>query len=230
MAATLTLAENMARLHALADPAVAAGLARFGSHPAHMLGVRMPLLRGLAKGQRSHALALELWQSGVHEARILASLVDDPAQVTREQIESWTADFDTWDVCDQVCGNLFDRTPFAFEYALGLPACEGEYVRRAGFVLMAWLPVHRKDLPDADFLPFFPLIEQYAFDGRNFVKKAVNWALRGLGKASPVLHAEALRCAERVAQQDSPSARWIAADALRELNAVKRFPKRKGSQ
>ncbi|MEA4908950.1 MAG: DNA alkylation repair protein [Anaerolineaceae bacterium] len=218
-ATPLTLDAALAQLHELADPQVKAGLAHFGSRPGHSLGIRMPDLRQLARGQRSHPLALGLWASGIHEARILASLVDDPRQVTREQMEAWVQDFDAWDLCDQVCGNLFDRTPYAVQQALDWAGREEEYVRRAGFVLMAGMAVHRKDLPDEVFLDFLPVILAYAGDERNFVRKAVNWALRSIGKNRTGLWAPAVELARQMEQLDSPAARWNAKDALRELLA-----------
>lgn len=206
----------------LGSEANRAGMARFGIRVDYALGIPMPVLRSYAKAYRKqHNLALALWQTGVHEARILATLIDNPAEVTEEQMEAWVRQFDSWDVCDQCCGNLFDKTPFAFDQALEWSAREEVYVKRAGFVLMATLAVHRKEAVDAQFRPFFPLIEREARDARNFVKKAVNWALRQIGKRNRTLHAEATALARRIGQQNQPSARWIAADALRELGQEK---------
>ncbi len=214
----MNIDDVIARLKQAADPQVVAGMARFGSRPAQTLGISIPTLRKLAKELgRDHALAQALWDSGVHEARILASLIDDPQQVTEPQMEAWVNAFDSWDVCDQVCGNLFDRTPYAFQKAQEWCRREPEFVRRAGFVLMAELAVHDKRAPDADFLPFFPLILHYATDERNFVKKAVNWALRQIGKRNPALRQVAMQWANEMKTLDSRSARWIASDALREL-------------
>lgn len=202
----------------LSSEANRAGMVRFGIQVDHALGIPMPVLRSYAKAYRKqHALALALWQTGVHEARILATLVDDPAAVTEAQMEAWVLQFDSWDVCDQCCSNLFDKTPWAFDKALEWSAREETYVKRAGFVLMATLAVHRKKAGDEQFRPFFPIIEREAWDARNFVKKAVNWALRQIGKRNRTLHAEATALARRIGQQHHPSARWIAADALREL-------------
>lgn len=215
----LTLDEILAELQRLADPAFAKQHERFGSFAAQKLGIRVPDLRALAKGNCSHTLAQQLWQTGIHEARILATMVDDPKQVTRQQMDAWIQDFDAWDICDQACCNLFEPTPFALDCALEWPHLEPEYQRRAGFALMAYLAIHRKKLPDETFAPYLALIEQYASDERNFVKKAVNWALRQIGKRSPALCQRAIQTAERIARQDSPAARWVAADALRELRA-----------
>jgi len=214
----LPLNEILARLNALADPRNVEGQQRFGIRAAGQLGVSMPQVRALAKGrQRSHALALELWATNIHEARILASLVDEPQALTRGQMEAWAADFDSWDVCDQVCMNLFGPHPLASEMALAWPHRPEEFVRRAGFVLMAVQAVHRKDLPDAAFESYFPLMLQYATDERNFVRKAVNWALRQIGKRNPALRERAVATARQMLDINSSSARWIARDALREL-------------
>lgn len=214
----LPLDEILARLNALADPVNVAGQQRFGIRAARQLGVSMPQVRALAKGrQRSHALALELWATNIHEARILASLVDEPQALTREQMEAWAADFDSWDVCDQVCMNLFGPHPLGLEMAMIWPQRPEEFVRRAGFVLMAVQAVHRKDLPDGAFEPYFSLMLRHATDERNFVRKAVNWALRQIGKRNPSLRARAIDTARQMLDIDSSSARWIAHDALREL-------------
>ncbi|TLN14082.1 DNA alkylation repair protein [bacterium] len=214
----LPLDEILARLNALADPRNVAGQRRFGIRAAHALGISMPQVRALARGrQRSHELALGLWASGIHEARILASLVDEPRMLTRGQMEAWALDFDSWDLCDQVCLNLFGLHDLGLEMALAWPHRGEEYVRRAGFVLMAVQAVHRRELPDGAFEPYFDLMLQYAIDERNFVRKAVNWALRQAGKRSPRLHERAIATTYRMLAIDSGSARWIARDALREL-------------
>jgi 3-methyladenine DNA glycosylase AlkD len=208
----------IATLRTLANPANVAGMARFGINPKGTLGVSMPVLRKLGRQhRRNHALALELWQSGIHEARILAALVDDPKQVTARQMEAWVRDFDSWDICDGVCCNLFDKTPFACAKIKAWTRRRAEYVKRAGFVLMAALAVHDKQAPDDLFLGFLPLIEREVHDERNFVRKAVNWALRQIGKRNPRLRRAAIAAAKRIRVQDTKSARWIAADALREL-------------
>jgi 3-methyladenine DNA glycosylase AlkD len=215
-----TCAEIVSELESLADPANVAGMARYGINPENTLGVSIPRLRAMAKEiGRDHGLALELWASGIHEARILAGLVDDPAMVAAAQLERWVGDFDSWDVCDGVCGNLFDRTPFAWEKAAAWSARSEEFVKRAGFVLMAALAVHDKKAPDERFRNFLPLIEREAADERNFVKKAVNWALRQIGKRNRALNRDAIAAAKRIRKIDSRSARWIAADALRELES-----------
>jgi 3-methyladenine DNA glycosylase AlkD len=210
------------RLRSHANPANVSGMARFGISATGTLGVSLPVLRAIAKEiGRDHQFALSLWASGVHEARILAGLIDDPQKVTRAQMEQWVADFDSWDVCDQVCSNLFDATPFAYDLACAWAGRNEEFVKRAGFVLMAALSVHdRKAVNDA-FEPFFTLIVRESADGRNFVKKAVNWALRQIGKRNVLLNARAIAVAGEIQKGTAPSARWIAADALRELTGEK---------
>jgi len=215
---TLTAEQILERLKSLANPANVEGMSRFGINPANTLGISIPNLRKIAKETgRDHALAQGLWASGIHEARILASFVDAPRLVTEEQMERWAADFDSWDVCDQVCSNLFDRTSLAWKKAVEWTARSEEFVKRAGFVLMAALATHDKKAVDAQFEPFFALIVREATDERNYVRKAVNWALRGLGKRNRALTTRAIETARQVARIDSKAARWIAADALREL-------------
>ena len=180
----------------------------------------MPVIRKLAKqAGRSHELARGLWESGVHEARILATLVEEPARVTARQMDRWARDFDSWDVCDQACMNLFRYTPFAFDKAAEWASAKPEFVRRAGFALMAALAGKARNAPDEQFERLLPLIAQASTDERNLVKKAVNWALRGIGKRNEGLRQAAMRAAEEIAGRDSRSARWVAKDALRELRA-----------
>ena len=206
------------RLKQMASPVYREGMLRFGIANHKALGVKIPQLRKLAKEiKNDHYLAQQLWDTDIHEARLLATMIDDPEQVTKTQIDRWVLDFETWDVCDQACGNLFDRTPFAIEKALEFSAREEEFVKRTGFVLMAALAVHDKKADDIVFIQLFPIIEREAWDERNFVKKAVNWALRQIGKRNNTLKPLAIATAERILQQNSRSAKWIAADALREL-------------
>ena len=205
-------------LKALASPANVAGMARFGITSTNTLGISIPNLRRIAReAGKDHALAQQLWDSGIHEARILASLVDDPKSVTERQMEAWVSEFDSWDVCDGVCSNLFAYTPFAWDKAVAWSRRDEEYVRRAGFVLMARLAVSDKKAPDEKFLPFFPLIVAGATDERNFVKKAVNWALRQIGKRNARLCAEATKVGQELRKSKSAAARWVANDALREF-------------
>jgi 3-methyladenine DNA glycosylase AlkD len=205
-------------LEALANPANVAGMARYGINTAHAFGVPIPALRALAKlAGKDHRLAGELWASGIHEARILASMIEEPARLTTAQMDRWARDFDSWDVCDQVCQNLFRYTPFACAKAARWSGAKQEFVRRAGFALMAGLAADRNELRDAQFEAFLKLVAGAATDDRNMVKKAVNWALRQIGKRNPRLLKKAIAAAEKIERLDSRSARWIAKDALREL-------------
>jgi 3-methyladenine DNA glycosylase AlkD len=210
------------RLKSLANPEAVAGMARFGINPENTYGISIPVLRKMAREiGRNHGLAQQLWSSGVHEARILASMVDDPRLVTEGQMDRWAAGFDSWDVCDQCCGNLFDKTEFAYRKAIEWAARDEEFVKRAGFALMAWLAFHDKRAPDEAFLEFLPVIKLESGDGRNFVKKAVNWALRHIGKRNAALNIMAIQAAEEIQAAGSKPGRWIAADALRELTSDK---------
>jgi 3-methyladenine DNA glycosylase AlkD len=208
----------IAHLYSLRNEANVAGQRRFGIvSQAEQLGIATPVLRELAKAhRRNHPLALELWESGIHDARVLATLVDHPPQITRGQMEAWVRAADNWVQTDALAF-LFDRTAFAEEKAHAWSARKGEFVKRTGFALMAGMAVHRKELPDEIFLRFLPAIAREATDERNFVKKAVNWALRQIGKRNPVLRRAAIAEAKRIAKLDSRAARWIAADARREL-------------
>jgi 3-methyladenine DNA glycosylase AlkD len=193
-------------------------MARFGINVDNALGISVTQLRKLARQiQRGHDLAEQLWTTGIHEARILASIVDLPSEVSEAQMEAWAAEFNSWDLVDQCCGNLFDKTPFAWDKATQWSRREEQFVKRAGFSLMAYLAVHDKKAPDARFERFLPIIEREASDDRNFVKKSVNWALRQIGKRNARLNEAAIRRAERIKRIDSKAARWIASDALREL-------------
>ena len=214
----MTSKEIVKILKSHANPANVAGMARYGINAKNTLGVSIPVLRKLAKQiGMNHALALEIWKTRIHEARILAALLGDPKQMTARQMGNWVRDFDSWDVCDQVCSNLFDKTTWARSKAVVWTQRHAEFIKRAGFVLMAALAVHDKQAPDELFMGFLPLIEREAHDERNFVRKAVNWALRQIGKRNKRLLRAAIAVARRIQRQDTKSARWIAADALREL-------------
>lgn len=214
--------EILDRLKSLGDPRNVEGMARYGICATTAFGVRTPDLRALAKEfRKDHSLAAQLWRTGVYDARILAVLIDDPAQVTVVEMERWARDFDSWAVCDSACGHLFDKTPYAWDKAVEWADREAEYVKRAGFVLMAALAVHDKKTPDEQFEVFLPLIAQHASDDRNFVKKAVNWALRQIGKRSRYLNEAAVQTAREIRRIDSKAAHWIASDALRELTGDK---------
>ena len=206
------------RLKSLANPKNVAGMARFGINSKNTYGVSIPELRSMAKELgKDHNLALQLWKSGVHEGRILACMVDDPDRVTSHQMDRWSADFDSWDICDQCCSNLFDKTKYAYRKAVAWSSSKDEFVKRAGFALMASLAVHDKKASNDRFIRFLRLIEKQSDDERNFVKKAVNWALRQTGKRNGRLKAAAIATARRIQRRDSKAAHWIASDALREL-------------
>ena len=218
----MTSEQVLARLKKLANPKNVEGMARYGINPKNTLGVSVPTLRSIAKeAGRDHGLAAELWKSGYHEARIIAPLVDEPARVTEKQMERWVRDIDSWDICDQCCNNLFRKTEFAHAKAQEWTSRDEEFVRRAGFVMMAVLAVHDKAAPDSRFARYLTVIRRGATDERSFVKKAVNWALRQIGKRNLTLNRKAIEAAEKMATLDSKAARWIAADALRELRSEK---------
>ena len=200
------------------NPKNVAGMARFGINPKNTLGISIPFLRNLAKKiGKDHKLAQQLWKTKIHEACLLAGFIGDHRLITPKLMEKWVKDFDSWDICDQVCSNLFDKTPYAYQKAKQWAKRKEEYIRRAGFVMMACLSVHDKKAPDKKFLPFLPLIKMYSTDDRNFVKKAVNWALRQIAKKRPGLRKTSILLAKKLAESRSPSARWIGKDALKEL-------------
>ncbi len=194
------------------------GMSRFGINVKNTLGIPIPILRDLAREiGKNHSLALELWKTGLHEARILAGFVDKPEEVTKAQMEEWVSEFDSWDVCDQVCSNLFDKTRFAVEKVKEWTKRDEEFVKRAGFVLMASIAVHDKKAHNSLFISFLPNIKRAADDERNFVKKATNWALRQIGKRNLTLNKAALKTARQIEKMDSKAANWIAMDATKEL-------------
>lgn len=206
------------RLKSLSNPQAVEGMARYGINPDNAYGVSIPNLRKIAReAGKGHELAEQLWSSGVHEARILASMVDDPTLVTEAQMGIWVGDFDSWDVCDQCCNNLFGKTEFAYQKAVEWSSSDKEFIKRAGFVLMACLAVHDKGANDQCFEQFLEIVTREASDSRNYVKKAVNWALRQIGKRNPNLNKKAIETAREIQKIDSRSARWVASDAIREL-------------
>jgi len=219
------------KIKPLAKPGNIKGMARFGINTEKALGIPIPPLRKLAKKTgKNHKLALALWDSGIHEARILASMVDNFNLVTEKQMEKWVKDFNSWDICDQVCMNLFGRTPFAVKKAKKWTKSSQEFTKRAGFAMMASLAIHDKKMENRQFMEFFSLIEKESGDERNFVKKAVNWALRQIGKRNQKLNKEAIKIAQKIKKQNSKSARWTANNALTELQSEaiqKRFKKDK---
>ncbi|MCL5021549.1 MAG: DNA alkylation repair protein [Bacteroidetes bacterium] len=209
-------------LKEFSNPQNVTSMAKFGINSKNTLGISMPILRDLAKEiGKNHELALALWTTKVHEARILASLIDEAKSVTESQMEKWAKDFDSWDVCDQVCSNLFDKTTFAALKAREWSGQDREFVKRAGFVLMAALAVHDKESDDKIFISFLSIIKRESRDERNFVRKSVNWALRQIGKRNLKLNRAALRTAAEIRKMESKAAKWIASDAIRELSAEK---------
>ncbi|MGB8297333.1 MAG: DNA alkylation repair protein [Polyangia bacterium] len=228
-------AEILAELRSMGSQKDRAGMARYGINVENAFGVSIYELRRIAKRLGTdHALALSLWATGNHEARLLACFVDDPAAVTEGQFESWARDFDSWDICDQATTSLFDLTKHAWPKAVEWARRDEEWVKRAGFTLMAGLAVHDKSASDQRYRKLLPVIARGAFDDRNFVKKAVNWALRNIGKRNRALNAAAIACAgkirvaankhaggERGGDASARGARWVATDALRELTSAK---------
>ena len=206
------------KLRFLANPENARGMARFGIKPKNAYGISIPDIRKIARETgKNHELAKELWASGIHEAKILASMIDDSLLVTAKQMDKWIRDFDSWDVCDEVCLNLFVKIPCAYEKAMEWTTRKREFEKRAGFALMATLAWRDKNAENKKFLSFLPLIEKMATDERNYVKKAVNWALRQIGKRNKILKKEAVKTAKKIQKINSKSAKWIANDAIREL-------------
>lgn len=220
-AGAMDLAEVMAWLKRNGRAARIRDMARYGIVARRAFGVTMSQLNTLKKRLgRDQALSLALWQTGWYEARLLAALIGDPAQVTRRQMNAWAASFENWADCDTACFALFDQTPHAWEKARQWAASPRELVRRGGYVLMACLALHDKSSPDRPFLAFLPLIEQGAGDERNFVKKGVSWALRSIGRRSLALNAAALPVAKRLAQSAAAAPRWVGKDAFRELSSA----------
>ncbi len=212
--------EIMDYLKSAANPEAVKGMARYGINPETAYGISIPVLRNIAKKTgKDHVLAEALWSSGIHEARILASMVEDHKKIASEQMDLWAQDFNSWDLCDQCCNNLFRKTKFARDKVLVWASREEEFVKRAGFVLMACLAVHDKTSGNEDFLAYLPMIVGASQDQRNFVKKAVNWALRQIGKRNAGLNRAAIETAREIGELNSGSAKWIAADAIRELTS-----------
>ena len=222
----ITVDEVVAELESRRDEKALAGMAKYGIKVDKAYGWSVPEVRALAKrvvkelGRRDparHTFALDLWKTGSHEAQLLAGLVDLAEMVTEEQMEAWALDLDSWDVCDQLCNNLFGEAPLAWEKALEWSGREEEFVKRAGFALIAVFAWHAKTASDERFRPLLAAIEREAADERDYVKKAVNWALRNIGKRNVALHGEAVETARRIAASGSRAARWVASGALREL-------------
>jgi len=214
--------EIIKKLKSLVNPKNVEGMARYGINPKNNLGVSIYILRHIAKKiGLNHDLALKLWNSGIHDARLLACFIDDPKKVTKEQMNSWVKDFDSWDVCDQVCTSLFDKTSYAWKKAYEWSEREEEFVKRAAFSLVAGLSVHDKKTCDEKFEKFMLIITKHANDERNYVKKAVNWALRNIGKRNINLNKKAIKTAEELITTKNKNAIWIAKNALKELKSEK---------
>jgi len=216
-----TIEEVMRELESKGQPEQLEGMARFGITGDKRLGVKVPDMRALAKKiKKDHELALDLWKTGIPDAMIVASMIDDPQLVTEAQMEEWVKDFQSWDVCDQVCMNLFDKTPFAVKKIKEWSHRDEEFVKRGAFALIACVAWHDKTASDDVFIDLLPIIKRESTDDRNFVKKAVNWALRHIGKRNKALNKAALKAAYEIKGIDSKAARWIAADAIRELESA----------
>lgn len=217
-----SLNEVLSELEALAEPEKAKGLAHYGIPEENALGIRMPVLRKLAREiGKDQALAEELWQHRYHECKLLATLVAEPKRFSLADADCWVNDIYSWDVCDQLCINLLRETEYAWELPQRWAPEEQEFIRRAGIVMIAVMGVHFKKTPEEDFLQFVPLLKTYATDERNFVKKAVNWAIRQLGKRSAFLHPHMISLCHELLEMDSKAASWSARDALRELESEK---------
>jgi len=214
--------EIIAELKAKANPESVEGMAQYGIVSKGVLGICMPTLRKMARTLgKNHELAQELWDTDIFDARLLAVFIDDPEEVTERQMDRWAADLDSWAICDGVCMHLFRDTPYAMSKAFEWSARDEEFVKRAGFAMMATLTVSDKESDDEVFLKFLPIIEKHSKDDRVYVRKAVNWALRQIGKRNVHLNKKAIASARRIARMNSKSARWIASDALRELESEK---------
>ncbi|MBZ9847769.1 DNA alkylation repair protein [Mesorhizobium sp. CA14] len=213
----------VAHLRAIGTDENRAGMARFGLNTTSALGVGNSQLRPLArKLKKNHERSLLLWDSGVREAQLMAAFTGEPKKVDIDQCRRWAADFDSWEIVDTVA-DLFAETPFWRELMDEFAEDDREFVRRTAFAMLAWSAVHLKKEPDATFLAYLPLVEKHAGDPRNFVSKAVNWALRQIGKRSMSLHAPALALAERLAASSDKTARWIGKDAVKELTDAKQL-------
>ena len=217
-----TAKEIISQLKEKANTKSVEGMAKFGMTSTNRLGISVPDMRKIAKENgKDHEVALELWDSLIPEAQIVAALIAEPEKLTEHQMEHWVKDINSWDVCDQVCLNLFDKSPLAWKKIHDWSGREEEFVKRTAFSLIACIAWHDKTLVDEKLIELFPLIKRESTDERNFVKKAVNWALRHIGKKNQNLNKAAIKLAKEIKQIDSKSARWIANDAIRELESEK---------
>lgn len=222
MSETKKINEVIKELKSLSDPRVVEGMAKFGIRGEKRIGVSIPELRKMAKTiGKDHKLALKLWSRRIPETMILASMVDDPEKVTEQQMEDWVKDINSWDVCDQLCMNLFEKVPFIIKKIKDWSKRDGEFVKRTAYSLIACLAWHDKESSDEKFINFIPIIKSGVTDERNFVKKAVNWALRNVGKRNLNLNKIVIKAVKEIKKMDSKAARWIASDAIRELTSEK---------
>lgn len=216
----MELQEIIDRLESLSSPENIEGMAKFGITPEKTYAVKIPELRKIAKETgKNHRLALKLWELDFRETKILACMIDDPKMVSSEQLNEWVLEFDYWEICDQCCMNLFRKTPFAYDKIFEWGEHVDEFVKRAAFSLLAVMAVHDKMQPDEKFESYFPLIISASTDNRNFVKKAVNWALRSIGKKNSALNKRSIELAERILALNTKSSKWIANNALKELKS-----------
>lgn len=216
----IQVSKNIEKLKSFSNPKAIEGMARYGITPKKTYGVSIPNLRKIAKEIGvNHELAKKLWEMDIRETRILASMIDDPELVTEEQMKRWVKEFEYWEICDQVCQNLFTYTKFAYQKAIEWSGRNEEFVKRAGFALMAWLAFKDKEAEDDQFEKFLPIIKRESTNNRNFVKKAVNWALRQIGKRNLHLNRKAIEAAKEIQEIETKSAKWIASDAIRELTS-----------
>jgi len=214
--------EVIKKIKSLRNPENVKGMVRYGINPRNNLGVSIYKMRPIAKEiGRNHDLAIKLWNSDIHDARLLACFIDDPDKLTSEQMDSWAKDFDSWDICDQTCTSLFDLNPLAWKKVFEWAEQDEEFVKRGAFALIAGLSVHDKKASDKKFEQFFPIIKKHSIDERNYVKKAVNWALRNIGKRNLNLNKKTIELSKNILTINSKTAKWIARDAIRELSTEK---------
>ncbi len=212
--------EILKRLKSLYDRQAVEGMARFGITPEKSYGISIPILRNIAREiGRDHKLAQKLWELNIRETRILACMIDDPDMVSEKQMEKWVRDFDYWEICDQCCQNLFEKTKFAYQKSIEWSLRDEEFVRRAGFVLMALISLRDREAENERFEEYLNIIKKKSIDNRNYVKKAVSWALRQIGKRNLYLNARAIETAREIKKLGAKSGKWIAQDAIRELTS-----------
>ena len=222
MSVYIVYKDILKKLKSLSDPEAVKGMARYGINPDNTLGISINKLRNIAKEiGKNHELALKLWESGIHDARLLACFVEETIKITGEQMDRWAQDFDSWDLCDQACTSLFDLSPLAWIKIYEWAESDKEFVKRGAFSLIAGLAVHDKEAGDEKFEEVSLLIKKHSVDERNYVKKAVSWALRNIGKRNMILNKKMIKLAEDISTIDSKSAKWIASDAIRELSSEK---------